>query len=288
MVPFLGRQGLKFFDKVTGHNILHRLDELTRAQWLSADELQTLQMHRLQSLLEYAYAYVPYYRRVFDEVGFRPDRLAVDPGSFRRIPPVSKAYMRDHPEEFTTTDVTRRRGMSRSSTSGSTGEPFVFWEDHSFQDYANANTFRHHTWCGWRPGQLRVYLWGIPFGATFRQRLRDQVRDWAWGRAFVNAFNLSDEGMSYLANLIRRRKPKLLHGYTSALYFFAQFVREHGWDDVQVPAVYSSAEVLYPHQRETIEETFGCAVFNRYATHEVGGIACECEGHIGMHISTET
>jgi phenylacetate-CoA ligase len=109
-----------------------------------------------------------------------------------------------------------------------------------------------------------------------------------WNRLFVNAFNLSDETMGHLANLIRRRKPKLLHGYASALYFFAQFVRENGWDDVKVPAVYSSAEVLYPHQRQCIEETLECEVFNRYATHEVGGIACECEEHTGMHISTET
>jgi phenylacetate-CoA ligase len=225
---------------------------------------------------------------VFDEAGFRPGDVEREPDSFREIPPVSKAYMRVHTEEFVTTDPVKRKGMSQSSTSGSTGEPFVFWEDRPFQDYTNANTFRHHTWCGWQPGQPRAYLWGIPFVMSVRERLRAQARELTWNRLFVNAFNLSDETMGHLANLIRRRKPKLLHGYASNLYFFAQFVRENGWDDVKVPAVYSSAEVLYPHQRQCIEETLECEVFNRYATHEVGGIACECEEHTGMHISTET
>jgi len=284
----LHHYGLKFYDRVTGHHILDRLDELTHTQWLSPEELQALQRRRLRSLLAYAYMYVPYYQRVFDEVGFRADALESDPESFWKIPPVSKATMREHPEEFITTEAARREGISPSATSGSTGEPFVFWEDHHFQDYANANTFRHHTWCGWQPGQLRVYLWGIPFGVTFKRRVWDQVRDLTWGRTFVNAFNLSDETMSRLAALIRRRRPKLLHGYVSALHLFARFVRENGCNDVKVPAVYTSAEVLYPHQREYIEETFDCEVFNRYATHEVGGIACECEKHTGMHISTET
>jgi phenylacetate-CoA ligase len=287
MMLFLRRQGLKFFDIVTGQNILHRLDELNHTQWLGPDELRALQMRRLQSLLEYAYAHVPYYRRVFGEVGFRPDELERDPDSFRRIPPVSKAYMREHSEEFMMTDPTRRKGMSQGSTSGSTGEPFVFWEDHHFQGYANANTFRHHTWCGWQPGQPRAYLWG-QFDMGFSKRLREQIRDFMWNRFTVDAWDLSDEKMSKLAHLLRRRKPKLLHGYASALYFFAQFVQEKGWDDIKVPAIYSSAEVLYPHQREYIEETFACDVFNRYATHEVGGIACECEAHTDMHISTET
>jgi phenylacetate-CoA ligase len=230
---------------------------------------------------------VPYYRRVFDEVGFRPDKLAEDPDSLRKIPPVSKAYMRDHLDEFLTSEPARRKEASTNSTSGSTGEPLVFWEDRDFQDSANGNAFRHHTWCGWEPGQPRAYLWGR-FEATFKGALRAQAREFLWNRFTIYCWSLSEEKMSRLAQLIRRRKPKLLHGFPSALHFFAQCVRENRWDDVKVPAIVSAAEVLYPEQREYIEETFGCRVFNRYASHEMGGIANECEKHTDMHISTET
>jgi phenylacetate-CoA ligase len=37
--------------------------------------------------------------------------------------------------------------------------------------------------------------------------------------------------------------------------------------------------------RETIERVFGAPVFNRYGSREVGDIACECEGHQGLHVS---
>jgi phenylacetate-CoA ligase len=161
MVQLLHRHGLEFFDKITGRDIVPRLNELKQTQWLSSDELQALQMRRLQSVLEYAYAHVPHYQRVFDQVGFRPTDLKKDPDSFQKIPPVSKAYMRDHIDEFITTEPSRRKGLLPDCTSGSTGEPFAFWIDRYCRDYAVATTFRHHTWCGWQPGQPRAYLWGI-------------------------------------------------------------------------------------------------------------------------------
>ena len=283
-----GRYGLSIYNKITGRNIVPRFNELLQSQQLSAEELKALQMRRLQALLRYAYAYVPYYQRVFDKVGFRPSELARDPDSFQSIPPVSKAEMRVHAEEFLTTDPNRRRALSQDTTTGSTGEPFVFWEDHQTQDYAVANTFRHHTWCGWQPGQPRVYLWPADLQQPdFKSNLRENMKNFFFNRSFFDT-NLSEETMEKLANLIRKRKPQLLHGYPTPLSFFAQFVQEKGWNDIKLPAVYTTSEVLYPHQRKRIEEAFGCKVFNRYATQEVSGIACECEKHTNLHISTET
>jgi phenylacetate-CoA ligase len=51
--------------------------------------------------------------------------------------------------------------------------------------------------------------------------------------------------------------------------------------------VFTTAETLLQPMRQVIEETFQCSVFNRYGTLELGGIACECEVHGGMHISVE-
>jgi phenylacetate-CoA ligase len=79
----------------------------------------------------------------------------------------------------------------------------------------------------------------------------------------------------------------VLFGYASALARFAEFVQAHHLDDIKFLSVISSAEVLYPHQRELIERTFGCGVIDRYGTRELGGIACECQEHMGLHISTE-
>jgi phenylacetate-CoA ligase len=46
----------------------------------------------------------------------------------------------------------------------------------------------------------------------------------------------------------------------------------------------TTADMLYPHMRETIEKVFRSPVFNRYGSREVGIIACECEKHEGLHV----
>jgi phenylacetate-CoA ligase len=71
------------------------------------------------------------------------------------------------------------------------------------------------------------------------------------------------------------------------MYRFAEFVREHGFDDIKFEAIFSSAEVLYPAQRQFIEEVFAGKMFNRYATRELACISCECEAHTGLHASIE-
>jgi len=154
--------------------------------------------------------------------------------------------------------------------------------------YSLANGLRHHTWCGWRVGQPRAYLWGRRIKRKFSGKLAEKARDFAWNSFTIDAYTLSEEAMNNLVYLIRRRKPQLLQGYPSALYLFAQFVRENKLDDIKLPSIYSSAEVLYPHQRKYVEETFEGSVFNRYAAQEVGGIACQCEQHTDMHLSMET
>jgi phenylacetate-CoA ligase len=50
----------------------------------------------------------------------------------------------------------------------------------------------------------------------------------------------------------------------------------------------STSEVLYPAQRQLLEEVFDCQVFNRYATRELGPLACECKAHTGLHASVES
>jgi phenylacetate-CoA ligase len=71
------------------------------------------------------------------------------------------------------------------------------------------------------------------------------------------------------------------------LYRFAEFVQERGFNDIKFEAIFASAEVLYPAQRQLIEKVFDGKMFNRYGTRELGGISCECEAHTGLHASIE-
>ncbi len=284
---FVRRQAIKAYQRITGRRVLDRLDELNRTQWLSGDELRALQRDKLHRLLTYAYRYVPYYRRTFERVGFHPDDVCIDPASLRKLPVLTKAVIRENFDDLLTTERARRARMSRLTTGGSTGHPLIFMQDTDFRDYVTADILRHLGWAGWRFGQLHAYIWGANFEVEMAQALRTRLMDWALNRFLTNAYVLSDESMAAFAARVRRQRPGILFGYASSLYRFAQFVRERGYHDITFDGIFSSAEVLYPAQRQFIEETFRCRMFNRYGTRDLGGVACECDAHVGLHASVE-
>lgn len=287
-MSFLPRRPfIQAYQRVSNRHILTRLDELNQTQWLSREELLTLQQKKLHSLLIYAYQYVPYYRRLFDRVGFNPDDVLADRTQFCRLPILTKAIIRQNSNNMLTTDSKRRASMSPLTTGGSTGHPLAFMQDNNFRDYVTADIHRHLGWAGWELGQVHAYIWGASFETETSRTIRAKLMNWALNRFVTNAYVLSDESMGAFVSQIRRCHPRILFGYPSGLYRFAEFVHEHGFDDIKFNSILASAEVLYPAQRQFIEAVFDGKMFNRYGTRELGGICCECEAHTASHISVE-
>lgn len=288
MGSFLRQQAIYLYQLFTGRHFFSRMMELDRTQWLGRQELLALQQQKLHRLLGYAYMYVPYYHRLFDQIGFRPADILEDPASFQRVPFLTKPLIRENFDDLLTTEAKRRERMTRLSTAGSTGQPLVFMQDINFRDQATAELHHHLTWSGWELGQPHAYLFGASFEASYARNLRAQLMNLALNRFVTNAYVLSEAKMHAFAARAMRRRPRLLFGYASSLYRFAQFVRDSPVYDLRfVDAVFSTSELLYPAQRQLIEDTFDCQVFNRYATRELGALACECKAHTGLHISVE-
>lgn len=278
---------LTFHDRITNRHILGHLYELNRKQWLSRDELLANQQTKLQNLVAYAYQYVPYYQRVFKDVGFHPDDIRQDINNFSSIPFLNKAIIRRNWNDMLTTDPRRRRRMSKLNTSGSTGEPLVFMQDIDFRDYVTAETQLHMSWLGWKLGDLHAWIYIAPTKPTLREKVRAEIADWSWNRFQLNACVITEESMTRFASRLRHHKTKLLWCCTSSLYHFARFIRNSPYQDITFDGIFTTAEVLLPYVRKYIEETFRCKIFNRYGTMELGGVACECQAHTGYHISTD-
>lgn len=281
------RPMMQLYQLASGRRILSRLDELNRTQWLSRDELLDLQQDRLYRLLVYADQFVPYYRRLFKQSDFRPGDILTDPGCFSRLPVLTKDIIRANGKDLITTDDKHHSHLSRLTTSGSTAHPLVFLQDDNFRDYVTADILRHLGWAGWDWGQPHAYIWGARFEIPISHSARARAMNWVLNRFVTNAFALSKPNMMRFVRQIRQRHPRILFGYTSSVYRFAEFVRDQRLDDVRFEGIFVSAEVLYPAQRQLIEQALGGKVFNRYGTREVGGISCECVPHTGMHISME-
>jgi len=178
-----------------------------------------------------------------------------------KIPVLTKAIIRDNFDDLLTTESQRREQLSRLTTGGSTGHPLIFMQDSNFRDYVTADIHRHLGWAGWQLGQVHAYIWGAHFEVKTSQSIQTKLMNWALNRFVTNAYVLSEESMGAFAAKVRRFRPRILFGYPSSLYRFAEFVRERGFDDIQFDVIFASAEVLYPAQRQVIEEVFGGRMF---------------------------
>jgi phenylacetate-CoA ligase len=89
----------------------------------SRDQLQALQLKRLQWTLRHAYDHVPHYRALFDAAGFHPNDLT-SLSDLARLPFTTKKDLREH-YPFGLFAVPREQVVRIHASSGTTGRPTV-------------------------------------------------------------------------------------------------------------------------------------------------------------------
>jgi phenylacetate-CoA ligase len=90
--------------------------------------------------------------------------------------------------------------------------------------------------------------------------------------------------MRRFAGDLRRIRPKIIVAYAQALYELAGFFEKEAIAVPSVAAAITSAGTLYDFMRERIQRVFGCPVYDRYGSREVGLIAAERPGMEGMWV----
>ena len=257
--------------------------ELMKSQWWSAEEIQGLQLEKLQTLVSTAMNGTPAYTEL---AGLAADWLPESLGDLARLPLLDKATLSTHRDRLTNRAVPG--GAISYNTGGSSGTPLIFCLDKRRQAYDKAARMRTHEWWGVAPGDREAYIWGSPVELSGQDRLK-QFRDWLTNEMLLSAFDLSEESVERFVASLHRFKPRCLFGYPSSIALMCQFARAKGLDLTGLPvkAVFSTAEVLYDHQKQIISETLGgVPVVNGYGSREGGFIAHECpEGR--MHITSE-
>jgi phenylacetate-CoA ligase len=130
-------------------------DELDPIEVASRDELEMLQLERLQWSLRHAYEHVELYRRRFDDAGVHPDDcLSLE--DLARFPFTTKAELRES-YPFRMFAVPRERVVRIHASSGTTGQPTVVGYTQNDVDVWSDVVARSIRAAGGRPGD-RVHV----------------------------------------------------------------------------------------------------------------------------------
>jgi phenylacetate-CoA ligase len=270
MYPVLYRTFRPFWPG--GQELRNRQKELERTQWLPREELETLQLERLQQLIKYAYENVPYYQGLYKSLDIHPDDIK-SLKDFQALPFLTREDVNSHQHELVTRDPQHK--MLPNSTGGSSGVPMQFFVEKAFDWWDPALELRGRGWYGVGEGEKMAFVWGA----------KRDMHDWSWRarlkasvlqERYMNAFSMSDQKMQAFAEMLVRWKPAMFRAYASALTLFAQYVKDHQITGIRPKLIETTAEKVTLPQRELLEEVFQCKVADWYSAREMGTIAFQC------------
>ena len=270
--------------RLRGSNSLKVLREIERAPFASLEAVAADQLSRLSALLSHAEARVPYYRELFRSLGVRANDIRTLQ-DFSRLPILTKDIIRERWRDLVREDVPLDRLM-RHHSGGSTGIPLTFYRDRSYMDASDAGVFRILQQSGWRLGEMVAFFWGSNERLQKMSRAEFELRQQARRTYQFDPFHSGPVEMEQWLHRWRTLGATVAFGYASTIARFAEFIESSGRRVAPLRGAFTTAEKLYPAQREVIGRVFGCHVYDCYGSSEVQNIAAECP-HGRMHINAD-
>ncbi|MBN2199175.1 MAG: phenylacetate--CoA ligase family protein [Candidatus Aminicenantes bacterium] len=259
---------------------LFELLRLCRNPWKSGEKLEALRFGKLKKLLRYAYLHVPYYRRLFDSVGLKPEDIR-NPEDFRLLPTTSKETLMSLPLGEKTSEEIDLRRCKAIITSGTSGVPLKI-------------SYRPGDWTFMNLGLIRAYLsfgikpWWKIMSFTGKEN-PEKKRAWYEHFGIWRGKDASSwSAPSVWLETLQAWKPRALVGYVMTLKLLAEHLRDRGVRDVSPRVVVSGSGILDDFTRRLLASTFQAEVFDLYGTFEAGCIAWECKTCSGYHLNMDT
>jgi phenylacetate-CoA ligase len=242
--------------------------------------LEAVQEKKLKAILNHAYRNVPYYHRLFDSVGVRPEDIK-NYSDLSKIPITTKSQLKNAKKEIIARNIDLNKCV-KCKTSGSTGIPLTLPFSKEDAMYAKASYERVRIENGFR--LFRDVLlnvgspYSIPKGKKWYQHLRIHRSEG------LNVF----ESLDAQINILKKVKPDAIWGYPSTIKLLAKAVQEKDVKKISPKLIFTASEVLDPETRDFINSIFNVDLFDVYGAYETGCMAWECDEHAGYHMSMDT
>jgi len=150
-----------------------------------------------------------------------------------------------------------------------------------------AVAMRTFEWGGYRYGKDRLAVMaGGSLLPNNNQSLKDRIKYYINNYYTMPITHMNATVMDGYFSEIKKQKIRFLRGYASAIYTFAEHLSQRQ-QTLPFEAVFTTAEMLYPHQRDLMKKVFLCDIYDTYGCRDGMGMAVDCEMHKGMHICPE-
>ena len=270
-------------ERLKRHDSVAVRRQMEEVQWWQTERLAAFQLQRLRHLMKDVAENVPYYRDLFGQSAFDPASIQ-STTDLQRLPFLTKSLIRANTEGL---KHAKAQNLARYNTGGSSGEPLIFYIGNKRVTADVAAKWRATRWWNVDIGDPEIVVWGSPIELGKQDRIK-HWRDKLMRTELLPAFEMSEGKLDQFIATIRRKRPKMLFGYPSALTHIGKHAQKRGivMSDLGIKVAFVTSERLYDDQRATISQVFGCKVANGYGGRDAGFIAHECPAG-GMHLTAD-
>lgn len=242
-----------------------------------------IQKERLFNILDYTIKYVPYYRKLANENNIVISRNSIFE-DIKQFPTLTKEIIRKnwnllHPDLSGIKYVINASG-------GTTGEPVKIIQTNDYLLKRKSAVLVFDEISGYKVGDRIVKLWGDEKEIIQKTKgLLKIVYTFFKNTIFQNSFRMSEKIILQYINQINRKKPKIIITYAQSIFEIVKYIKRKNLEIFKIDSIITSAGVLSKKVKMLIEEVFGCRVYNRYGSREVGLIAMSCKESDKLHIN---
>ena len=254
-------------------------------QTLPRRQLDEIHLRKIQLLIKYAYDRTSFYRKLYDQAGFKPEDIRTWDDFYHKVPLIDKTdLVQDQATQgWAAAALPDEYVFHQFQTGGTTGTPMKlafplfdvmrFGEEHAFGLWN----------CGLRPGDSIFFCfhWGMWVGL------------WTvyWTARRIGCTVLSGGGMSSQERIkqVLALKPTAIVGTPTYLLHLVHVAREMGLElrEAEVKYLIGGGEPGFsiPSTREATRQGWGDPIpIDCYGISEVGVVNCECQAHaLGVH-----
>ena len=255
-------KGFWLLDKIRGGDVAKSYREIKLFDSLDSSDIQ-IKLHQneaLRNLLEKSSQDTEYYSRYRGL-------------SFNDYPVINKNIIRGNQDAFISKRY-KRDELIKMSTSGSTGTPFICYQNHGKKKTVNAEIIYFSEKVGYKLGENLSYIRTI-----VKQNKKSLLKQFLQNQTLINCMSLDDDGIRQMLRILESRSKKgnvVLLGYGSTYTAIKDFAKSNDikkFNNQKVIGVISGSDMLFDETRNSISFLFGDAtVVSRYSNEENGVI----------------
>ena len=250
----------KLLDILKGRPVFKNIDQIKSInEALDGQLVQRYQKEQIDELLENAIKNIPFYKNI-------------DTIELSKFPIVDKSIIKNGIDQFISPLINKSE-LHRMVTSGSTGTPFVSYQDDNKKKRNSADALYFGELAGFTLGEPLYYL-KIWSSANRKSKIIQTFQN----IIPIDVIHLSGKNISNFINKFNTASGRIhINGYASALEEICKYLDVHSTPlltrNLKVGSIIAQSEALSNETKERLYRYYDCQPCSRYSNLENGIIA---------------